>query len=684
MSDIDKSPAHEDALLGTPVKDKGLDEYYRKSGRASHAVKLEWKNISYNIAIKDPITGKYMDKKVLDNVSGHAESGQLLAILGPSGCGKTSLMNILASKLPAGGSEFQSLSGSVTVNGRPRNEEQFRSASSYVLQDDFMYPHLTVLEVLTLASHFYCPSSMDDEDKAELVNAVIMELGLVKAKDTLIGNDRVRGVSGGERKRCNIGIQLITDPAILFLDEPTTGLDSFQALAVMECIKGLALNGRLVVAVIHQPRSQIYSMFDHMLLLSAGKSMFYGKAASAVDYFERAGHACPEEFNPADHYLDLLSPDNRSKALQESSVQRVQQLAQYWDDHGQKQASGSLDAESGQAGSLMSNMQIGQDRSCGSFFMQLKHLSWRTYTEVKRDWITLVIGCTIFCLFGLLIGGVYSDIGFTQVSLQNRDGCLFFIGVNCTFNGLFSVLNVFPKEKNIVNTERANRAYDLTPYFLAKFFIEIPARCLPAVLYGTILYPMVGLREGAFGTFLLVLISVSICSVSLGLLISAVMPSFEAAIGVGPLFVVVMILFGGFYIDIDSLPEVANLVPYVSILRWSFQALAINEYTGLTFTCVPNEQCISSGEQKLATLGFGGKSVSYALGGIWIMCFAIVAAAYMVLLASHTKYSPLNFTGAKYVAIVSSEQTAGTAYGKETELVATSAEEADKKESVVE
>lgn len=97
-----------------------------------------------------------------------------------------------------------------------------------------------------------------------------------KVRDTIIGDEKVRGVSGGERKRANIGMQLIVDPAVLFLDEPTSGLDSFQAQAVMESMKYMARSGRLVVTVIHQPRSSIFDMFDQLLLLSEGRTIYLG------------------------------------------------------------------------------------------------------------------------------------------------------------------------------------------------------------------------------------------------------------------------------------------------------------------------------------------------------------------------------------------------------------------------
>lgn len=117
-----------------------------------------------------------------------------------------------------------------------------------------MYAHLTVFETLMYSAHFYLPNEVTDEQKTDLVNNVISELGLGKTGDTYIGDEKIRGVSGGERKRANIGVQLISDPAVLFLDEPTSGLDSFQAQAVMDSMKAIAHHGRLVITVIHQPR----------------------------------------------------------------------------------------------------------------------------------------------------------------------------------------------------------------------------------------------------------------------------------------------------------------------------------------------------------------------------------------------------------------------------------------------
>lgn len=187
-------------------------------------VVINWHNLTFQTVLKDPskstpFKNVYKTKSILNGLNGSAASGELLAILGPTGCGKTSLLNVLAARIPHGGSSANKLTGTIIVNGKPRQEEKFRNISAYVLQDDFMYAYLTVFETLMLAAHFFLPVSVTEEEKVAQVEACIAELGLVKARDTFIGNDKVRGVSGGERRRASIAVQLLTDPAVLFLDE---------------------------------------------------------------------------------------------------------------------------------------------------------------------------------------------------------------------------------------------------------------------------------------------------------------------------------------------------------------------------------------------------------------------------------------------------------------------------------
>lgn len=196
-------------------KQSALSKHFALTRSEDGAIDLEWKNINFSLRVKDTVKSSfckpvYKRKEILKNVSGRVISGQLLAIMGPTGCGKTSLLNVLAGRVPKGGSNNACLSGKIKVNSVKRDEEKFRSVSAYVLQDDLLYAHLTVLETLQLAATFFLPAGTTEDERMLLVEAVISELGLNKARDTAIGNDKTRGVSGGERKRVCVAVQLIS------------------------------------------------------------------------------------------------------------------------------------------------------------------------------------------------------------------------------------------------------------------------------------------------------------------------------------------------------------------------------------------------------------------------------------------------------------------------------------------
>ena len=411
-------------------------------------INLEWRNIDFHMMIKSakssPFRPKYDHKHILQNISGSAKSGEMVAIMGPTGCGKTSLMNVLAARAPTGNMVYAKLSGEVIVNDHTRHDQSFRDVSAYVLQDDKLFPHLTVYETLIIAAHFYLPSSVTQEEKEELVQDIIAELGLVKAKNTIIGDEKIRGVSGGERRRASIAVQLIGNPAVLFLDEPTSGLDSFQAQSVMEAMKAMAENNRLVISVIHQPRSSIYNMFDRLLLLSEGKQMFFGYASEAVAYFSAAGYPCPSHFNPSDYFLDILSPDTRSAELEEQSFKRIDQFAELF--IAKNPPKGHSEVVEAKSPVITPPSPPDLKRT----FKNLQILSWRSFTEQLRDIATIRIRFITSCAFGLIIGGIYSDTKHNQQGVQNIVGLFFLITLNQAFNNMITVLNVFPKEKIIV------------------------------------------------------------------------------------------------------------------------------------------------------------------------------------------------------------------------------------------
>jgi ABC-type multidrug transport system ATPase subunit len=291
--------------------------------------KLEWWDVQLSLLEKNR-KGEILRRQLLVDQAGELQQGQLLAIMGPSGCGKTSLLSVISGRV-AHNSKFN-LSGNVSFNGVPISKAKFNKKIAVVAQDDTLFAYLTVRETLFLAAYFAGGEALDRPKIDAMVDAVLKELNLIIASETIVGSPTRRGVSGGEYKRILIGKELMKKPRTIFLDEPTSGLDAFQAFAVIDSMKTLAARNKIVVSVIHQPRSSIFNLFDLLLLLSAGRLMYFGKASHAVPYFSAMGYPCPEHFNPADFFLDILSVNSKSAALETESRARIDALARAWAD----------------------------------------------------------------------------------------------------------------------------------------------------------------------------------------------------------------------------------------------------------------------------------------------------------------------------------------------------------------
>lgn len=242
-------------------------------------------------------------RHVLRGVSGRVASGQVLAIMGPSGCGKTTLLNMLAGRVAK--SRAHLAGGVVRVDGVRRAPGSFRRLAAYVAQDDVLFGELTVREHIAFAAGLRVAAVAD---VAPITAGLLSELRLGHVADSRIGSPLVRGVSGGERKRTAIAVELVAAPPLVFLDEPTSALDAANALVVADSLAALAAAGRAVVTTIHQPRSDIFARFDLLMLLARGGSVaYYGPATDVVTYFAGLSLPCPERVNPADFIIDLVS-----------------------------------------------------------------------------------------------------------------------------------------------------------------------------------------------------------------------------------------------------------------------------------------------------------------------------------------------------------------------------------------
>ncbi|KAM5465593.1 FAD-dependent urate hydroxylase [Microsporum audouinii] len=269
---------------------------------------LQFENIAYYIN----------GQQILGGIRGIAKPGQVTAIMGASGAGKTTFLDILARKNKRG-----IVHGDIYVNGEKFNDSEYRKVVGFVDQDDTMLPTLTVHETILNSALLRLPRDMSEAAKQQRVYEVEKQLGIHHIKDQLIGSEegKGRGISGGEKKRVSIACELVTSPSILFLDEPTSGLDAFNAFNVIECLVNLAKSyNRTVIFTIHQPRSNIVALFDQLILLGKGKTVFSGPYSSCQSYFDNIGYSCPPGFNIADYLVDLTMHASQSRSAEEPTI----------------------------------------------------------------------------------------------------------------------------------------------------------------------------------------------------------------------------------------------------------------------------------------------------------------------------------------------------------------------------
>ena len=266
---------------------------------------MSFNDLHYTVKIPGE-HGQTVDKPLLQGVTGYAEPGRMTALMGASGAGKTTLLDVLAGRKNTG-----IIDGKVTLNGHAATAEAIAAYAGYVEQFDSLFPYDTVRETLAFAAHLRLPASVSSEIKERIVDEVMDILELTPIRDNIIGCAGMLGLSPSQLKRVNIGCELVANPAILFLDEPTTGLDSRAAQTVMRVVRRIARSGRAVICTIHQPSAELFYLFDRLVLLApGGHQIFFGdlgkRCRRFIPYIESIPRVtpCPPRCNPASWMLE--------------------------------------------------------------------------------------------------------------------------------------------------------------------------------------------------------------------------------------------------------------------------------------------------------------------------------------------------------------------------------------------
>nr|CAB3219644.1 ATP-binding cassette sub-family G member 2-like [Phallusia mammillata] len=567
---------------------------------------MSFHNINYNVNVKSGCC-KSNPKQVLNNVSGVMKPG-LNAIMGPTGSGKSSLLDILAGRKDPNG-----LSGLVLVDGRPL-PSNFKRISGYVVQHDIVLGTLTVRENLWFSANLRLPRSISHNVKSKRIDEVLFDLGLTGCADTKIGNEMIRGVSGGEKKRASIGMELITSPSVLFLDEPTTGLDASTANAVMVLLKRLANRGRTIILSIHQPRYSIFRLFDSLTLLSLGHLVYHGPYDKALPYFESIGYQCEEHNNPADFFLDVINGDSTALARANHGsnavvpVLKTTTASSEVDEITEAQATSlaeqlaekfsSCDIQSSTETELATILKQSQGNDgtkisghdtktyATPFWYQFGILARRAFKNVIRNPFASIGNLVLNLIVGVVFGLLYYQVDNSATTgTQNRFGVLFFIATNLLFSSI-SAIEVFVKEKDIFIHEYVSGYYKVISYFLSKLVADlIPMRTIAPIIFCSVTYWMVGLKAepASFFIFVLFVLLTGYAAVSIALFYSATFSTFAVASIFISLTFVFSILFAGLLLNVESVLPWLAWIEYISVAQYAYSGLCVNEFRFQTF-----------------------------------------------------------------------------------------------------
>jgi len=556
---------------------------------------LAFNQIGFTVTVKEKAGGKgglpclsadsKVAKQILQDINGVARQGKLLAIMGPSGAGKTSLLDILA------GRRLQS-SGELILGAQSEvSPAEIRRRSAYVQQDDAIMASQTVREAITMSALLTLPRNMPKSEKVQRAQETMKTFSLEGCADTIVGDPvgRLKGISGGERKRCAVAMNAVREPGLMFLDEPTSGLDAHKALVLVQVLKNIVSQGSTVVCTIHQPSSDIYTLFDDLLLLLDGRTVFNGSAQKAVDHFGNVGYPCPQYANPADFFFMHVLVDPSGTA---AHGERKDHLVSSWEESElKKEIEATVQERIKEARGSVDNAP-GAKRDMASPLLQFQVLLKRCMLDVKRNPMRgkAIMGQSI--AFAIIIAIIWNNVPNDMNGIQDRVGALFFMTANGMMTNVMNVLTTFANERGAVIREQENNLYTTAPYFAARVIVDIPIRIVAPTLFGTIAYWSLGFQNDGFKFLvcIITLILLALAGNAMGLFLACVFTDVTIALAVAPLVILPLMMFSGFFLNPESFPVYLEWAQWISPMKYAFSALASNEFEGLALECLDDQK----------------------------------------------------------------------------------------------
>lgn len=605
------------------------------------APSVEFANLTFTVKLKSG-----GNKVLLKGVSGVCAAAKLTALMGPSGSGKTTLLDTLAGCAFGG-----TISGDITVNKKPIDLwAEKGGCASYVMQQDVLPIWDTPREALTTAALLRLPGNLTKDEKLERVEELLDILELTHCADLQIGDSSqgMRGLSGGQRRRVTIGIEVVKDPSLIFLDEPLTGLDSEMSEQVAGSLKRLVRQGKTIILSLHTPGRTIEDFMDNLILLAAGNVTYWGPFSGGPKFLESLGHKPTPSQSQSEFMLSVMKDPEAAAAAAEAFTQRQ--------DGSPKRSlkDGSDDVEA-QMGSTMSKKGTAKmlrnattlvdvynegDKPAASIHYQFWVLTKRNARWMKRERGSnlVLVGSALFTgiLLGLIFWNISDDL---EEGSRARMSVLWMVITMVIFFYCHLAISSWEKIRLLTKRECDTHLYHLASWYLARclqWLLIIPV----LGLVFSVCYPMIQLQQTfvRYIIFLALGVLLGYTTDLLGLVIAFIAPDGPSAIGIQSAVGMLLVSCTGFLTP--SLPVYLRWVQESSFVTFAYTALILNEFHGLELTAT-----ITRGNYSISTTHYGLPSAiqpthaSWGLGGNIGMLAAIYGAflivGYVTMVAMH-------------------------------------------------
>jgi ABC-type multidrug transport system ATPase subunit len=564
---------------GSTIKTQAGDANYYSDLVSHFNEEIRTTKLSFNAAIEEY---KFPNGAIgLRNVDVSEGPGKLIGIMGASGAGKTTLLTVLA------GLEKPS-KGSIKINGFDihTNKKDIEGVIGYVSQDDLLIEELTVYQNLYYNAKL-CFANLPEEEIGKRVIQVLENLGLDQRKDLKVGTPLDKTISGGQRKRLNIALELIREPAVLFLDEPTSGLSSRDSENVIDLLKELSLKGKLIFVVIHQPSSDIYKMFDKMIIMdTGGYPAYYGPPVEAVTYFKKSTHQVDSNRGQCES-CGNVNPEQIFNIIESKVVDEYGQPTQkrkvtppQWHDLYKERyrVAKTEDVKEKPPGNLHIPNRLKQARIFSSRDF-LSKLSNKQYLLINLLEAPLLAAILAFIIRYKNING-NSEYVFRYN--DNFPAYMLMAIIVALFMGLTVSAEEIIRDRKILKRESfLNLSWN--SYLLSKIgilFLLSAIQTFTFVLVGNLILEV----NGMMWSFWMVLFTVSCFANIIGLNISSAFNSAVTVYVMIPLLLIPQMILSGLLFSFDKLNDLISTkgkVPLVADMmasRWAYEAMAVDQF----------------------------------------------------------------------------------------------------------